>query len=194
MKNVLRVWILIIGMSLGLSACQGHRLQRKEYNIPKPEPAGRSSISFTGFQPAEVGSCTVRLGELIGAWVMANSPETDPFPFTDARGQSCEGSFEADILPAFTQANLWYPGALSCRTCHGPDVTMSYARMDLSSYQGIMAGSSRASADSKGDDILGGGRWQDSTLYDVLNSGEMPPNQPAGQNPMGPLVRAGKSQ
>ena len=193
MNRGLRLWVLFLSLSLLLSACQGRGTEITNYNLPQYQPVGQSSISYKGVNPPEPASCSVRLGDLVGAWVTAGAPETDPFPFTDAQGKSCQGTFEVDVLPAFTQANLWYPGALSCRTCHGPDVQVSYARLDLSSYQGIMAGSSRADVNSNGDDILGGGSWLDSTLYEVLSKGEMPPNQPAGLNPMGPLVTAGKS-
>ena len=194
MTRGLRLWVMVICLGLLVSACQGQGTTIKKYNLPKLEPSGQSSISFEGMHSSSQGSCTVRLVELIGAWVSANAPEADPFPFTDVQGNSCQGTFEADVLPAFTQANLWYPGALSCRTCHGPDVQVSYARLDMSSYLGIMAGSSRADVNSKGDDILGGGNWQESTLFEVLSKGEMPPNQPEGLNPMGPFVTAGKPQ
>jgi len=66
--------------------------------------------------------------------------------------------------------------------------------MDLSSYQGILAGSSRDSVDTTGEDILGGGDWEASGLYDVLTKGEMPPSQPAGVNPQGLMVDAGSSK
>jgi hypothetical protein len=194
MKRGLRLGVLVVSLSLVAAACQGRVTQLKQYHLPKAEPVRQSSTSATGLHPADPVACSVRLVDLVGAWVTAGAPEKDPFAFTDAQGKSCQGTFEADVLPAFIQANHWYPGALSCRTCHGPDVQVSYARLDLSSYQGIMAGSSRADANSKGDDILGGGSWQDSTLFEVLSKGEMPPKQPAGLNPRGPLVKAGKSQ
>jgi hypothetical protein len=132
--------------------------------------------------------------DLIGAWVSAQVPEIEPFSFTDTNGNQCQGAFNADVLPLFTQANLWYSGALSCRTCHGPDVEVSYARMDLSSYEGILAGTGRDSADVKGEDILGGNNWEQSDLYDVLSNGEMPPEQPSGLNPKGPLIYVNPSQ
>jgi hypothetical protein len=40
--------------------------------------------------------------------------------------------------------------------------------MDLSSYAGILAGSRRASADAKGNDILGSGNWGQSKLNEHL--------------------------
>jgi len=150
------------------------------------QPSGRAS------SPSYVpGQCTVRALDLIGAWVMAKTPETDAFPFTDLVGNACQGTFTADVLPLFDQSNLWYPGAPSCRTCHGPDVQISYARLNLSDYQGILAGSGRSSADAKGDDILGGGDWEKSDLYSALFHGEMPPNRPANVVPSGPLIKAG---
>jgi hypothetical protein len=138
-----------------------------------------------------VRRCRVHAVDLLGAWVTAGKPEQESFAFTDATGRACQGTFEADILPLFAQANLWYPGALSCRTCHGADVNTSYARMDLSSYAGILAGSGRESVDKQGDDILGAGQWEDATLFEKLTKGEMPPNGPAGLDPRGPLIAAG---
>ena len=191
MKRGLRFWLVASILSLLVSACQSPGRQPAKYYLPKYVPIGQTALSFEGIHPPDPQRCTVRLVELIGSWVTAGVPEKDPFPFTDEQGRSCQGTFEADILPAFTQSNLWYAGALSCRTCHGPDIQVSYARLDMSSYQGILAGSSRESSDSKGDDILGGGNWQESTLYNVLSKGEMPPNQPAGVSPLGPFVSAG---
>ncbi len=136
-------------------------------------------------------SCLVHAVDLLGAWVAAGTPEQDSFPFQDIGGQPCHATYSADIQPLFTQPNLWYPGALSCRTCHGPDVNTAYARMDLSTYQGILAGSGRASASEKGEDILGGGNWQSAMLFEHLRDGEMPPNGPAGRDPRGPTISAG---
>ena len=148
-------------------------------------------LSLAGIKTPAPGGCRVHAVDLIGAWVAANTPEKDPFSFTDVDGKSCQGTFEADVLPLFSTANLWYSGAPSCRTCHGPQVEISYVRMDLSSYQGILAGKGRESASSKGEDILGGNNWEQADLYKALNGRQMPPNQPGGLDPKGPLVFAG---
>jgi mono/diheme cytochrome c family protein len=140
------------------------------------------------------GKCAVRALDLIGAWVAAKTPKDGAFPFSDVHGGACQGTFAADVLPLFTQANLWYAGAPSCRTCHGSDVQISYARLSLSDFEGILAGSGRSSAQEKGEDILGGGDWEKSTLYDVLHSGDMPPNRPVEVNPGGPILSAGTPQ
>lgn len=112
--------------------------------------------------------CRVPAVDLIAEWVNAGSPETEAFQFTDINGQNCESTFE-DVKPLFVEANFWYPGSLSCVSCHSVDLTISPAQLDLSSYAGIVAGSRRADADSKGTDILGNGKWESSLLYEYLS-------------------------
>jgi mono/diheme cytochrome c family protein len=149
---------------------------------------GATTVAALAYTP---GKCIVRALDLIAAWVSAKAPEKDAFPFSDASGQMCQGSFSVDVLPLFAQANLWYAGAPSCRTCHSQDVQNSYARLDLSNYQGILAGSGRSSPQEQGENILGNGDWEKSTLYDVLSKGEMPPTRPPDINLRGPLIAAG---
>jgi hypothetical protein len=51
------------------------------------------------------------------------------------------------------------------------DVAISPAQLDLSSYEGIMAGSRRESVDdAEGTDILGDGDWESSLLYEYLTT------------------------
>ena len=50
------------------------------------------------------------------------------------------------------------------------DVTISPAQLDLSSYAGIISGSRRADAESKGTDILGDGNWESSLLYKFIST------------------------
>ncbi len=186
--------LLVCGiMLLGLlfSACAG---SVKKVEMLKYNPPAQPEVSFAGLQAPAPGSCQVHAVALIGAWVAAGNPETDVFAFQDINGKACQGTFEQDVLQFFIQPNLWYAGAPSCRTCHGPDVNVSYARMDLSSYQGILAGSGRASASEKGTDILGGGAWDKASLYNMLTTHQMPPNQPQGLDPQGPIVSAGKAK
>jgi hypothetical protein len=191
-NSMLMITFLLLGVLS--SACYGSFKNPAQLNMPAYMPARPPGFSFEGSVMPAPTSCPVHAVDLIGAWVAAGSPEKDPFPFTDINGKPCQGAFEADVLPLFGQANLWYPGALSCRTCHGPDVNVSYARMNLSDYQGILAGSGRESVDSKGQDILGGGNWEQATLYNMLTTGQMPPNTPKGLAPKGPLVYAGVSK
>ncbi len=136
--------------------------------------------------------CRVAAADLIGAWVSAGYPETETFTFTDVNGTSCEATFADDVAPLFVEANLWYPGAISCSTCHGSNLAAASAQLDLSTYDGIVAGSRRSSETAPGTDILGGGSWEDSILYQqlvVLKT--MPFGRPPDLPPEGPVVSAG---
>jgi hypothetical protein len=151
--------------------------------LPVPEMGARST---------NVAKCTVTAEKLLSAWISAKYPEKDPFIFTDNNGITCQATF-ADVQPLFMEANLWYSGALACASCHQSDTASASARMDLSSYTGILAGSQRASADAKGNDILGGGVWEQSKLYQMLFVLKlMPFGRPEGAVPAeGPTILAG---
>ena len=181
---------VLLALTLLLGACYPAYGNPVKQAVPSRAPQARE-LSLAGLRLPNPQTCVVHAIDLIGAWVSAGSPERDPFAFLDVSGQPCHGNFDADVLPLFQQANLWFPGALSCRTCHGPDVNVSYARLDMSSFAGILAGSGRESVDKKGDDILGAGEWQSAKLFDKLSHGEMPPNGPKGLDPRGPAVTAG---
>jgi len=134
----------------------------------------------------EFNQCQVAATDLIGAWVSAGHPETEPFPFTDLNGQDCEGTF-ADIQPLLVENSTWFPGSLGCTSCHNADLTDRSAGLDLSSYEAISLGTRRvAESTSPGTDIFGGGEWENSLLYEVLvnqglttkgHSPDVPPNQ-----------------
>jgi hypothetical protein len=128
----------------------------------------KESQATKAVAPAEFNACHASATDLIGAWVTAGSPETDAFPFTDANGVNCQGTFANDIQHLFVENQLWYTGSLGCTSCHNADLTDRSGGLDLSSYQGIMAGSNRSYAGAKGTDILGGGNWESSKLHDVL--------------------------
>jgi len=136
--------------------------------------------------------CTVNASTILSAWVNAGSPEKDVFEFTDLYGATCEATY-ADVDILFRDGNLWYQGALACVTCHNKDLTSASARLDLSSYAGIVAGSRRTSPDAKGNDILGGGNWDKAKLNDVLFfSKQMPFWHPkAAITEAGPTILAG---
>ena len=183
------VWILIsllLLASLLLGGCAPSTSNPQTQAYPKYLPYGSSAISYQNLSAPAENSCQVRTVDLIAAWVNAQAPEQEAFPFTDVNGKDCQGTFDVDILPLFTTANLWYAGALSCRTCHGPDTAVSQAALNLSSYAGIQAG-------SKNGAILGSD-WQSSKLNQVFSTSMMPPNQPAGYNLNGPVIYAGVFQ
>lgn len=152
--------------------------------LPVPETGGEAAAS---------AKCTVTARVLLSAWVSTGYPETDAFQFTDTNGATCEASY-ADLRPLFTEANLWYSGALACASCHHLEIATASANMDLSSYAGILAGSSRSSPESKGNDILGGGVWEKSKLNELLFvTKKMPLGRPEDAVPDdGPTILAGR--
>lgn len=137
-------------------------------------------------------ACQITTVDLLGAWVSAGYPEKDPFSFTDINGANCTATYPEDITPLFQEGNLWYSGAPPCTTCHNSTLNQATAGMDLSSYQGILAGSRRTSADVTGNDILGGGVWENSKLYTMLFVKKlMPQGRPADVPAKGPVIFAG---
>jgi len=138
-------------------------------------------------------NCSITAETFLSAWVKAGFPEKKPFQFTDSNNTACEAAYE-DVQPLFTQANLWYPGALACTSCHNANLSAAAsAFLDLSSYSGVVAGSHRAAGSATGVDILGGGDWQKSKLDQVLFvSHQMPYGAPANAVPRaGPAILAG---
>lgn len=137
--------------------------------IPTLLPATLPAMETGNGKVVTSDQCRVAAMDLIGAWVDAGASETEAFQFTDMNGQNCESVF-GEVKPLFVEANFWVPGSLACVSCHSVDVTISPAQLDLSSYAGIIAGSRRADAESKGTDILGAGKWQGSLLYEFLST------------------------
>ena len=159
--------------------------------IPTLAAATLPAPDFSVESPA-LNRCRIAAVNLIGAWVSAGYPETDSFTFEDIDGLTCEGTFSEDVHPLFMESNLWFPGSLSCSSCHNADMAISSAQMDLSSYEGILAGSRRTSPTAQGNDILGGGDWEASLLYDVLFVRKfMPLGRPPDAPAEGPVVFAG---
>ena len=128
-------------------------------SLPTPELGAAQSISL---------KCRVGATVLFEAWVNAGFPETEPFEFTDEKGTACTATYDTDVSVLLKEANLWYAGALACSSCHNSDLAKASAQLDMSSYQGILAGSRRTAPDKKGNDILGGGSWEQSKLFEVL--------------------------
>jgi hypothetical protein len=134
--------------------------------IPTLIPAGHEAPQMES-GGAEFNKCEAAAAELIGAWVDAGNPETEPFPFTDLNGQACEGTFSADVQPLFVDNSLWYKGSLGCVSCHNSELTARSGGLDLTSYDAMLLGAGRADASAKGSDIFGGNR-EASSLYIVL--------------------------
>ena len=165
------VWlgILFINACGFTLTCKQGALPVERTPIPTLLPATLPAMETGSGELAISNQCRVLAVDLIGAWVAAGSSETEVFQFTDINRQNCESTFE-EVRPLFIEANFWVPGSLSCVSCHSVDVTISPAQLDLSSYAGILAGSRRADAESKGTDILGAGKWDGSLLYEFLST------------------------
>ena len=140
-------------------------------------------------------SCQITAVQLIGAWVKAGYSATDPFTFSDINGEDCIGTFADDVQPLFLEGNLWYSGAPACTTCHNPTLGEATAAMDLSTLEGMLAGSRRTSPDSQGNDLFGGGVWEESLLYKQLYVDRvMPQGRPPDVPAEGPIIFAGSLQ
>lgn len=149
---------------------------------------------------AATPKCSLTALSLIGDWVSSGYPEKDTFTFTDAKGTNCTATFKDDVQKLFITPNLWYDGAPACTTCHYADVAKATKNMDLSSYAGILAGSNRVGGKPKGDDILGGGNWNDALLHKMLFAPNgkteigrppMPLGRPTTVPAEGPVISAG---
>ncbi len=166
------VYISACGVTL---TCRQGMLKVERTPIPTLIPATLPAMDRGNGQAAvesDADMCRVVAADFVGAWVYANSPETDPFQFFDANGKKCESTF-AEVQPLFDQPNIWRDDSLACVSCHWVDVTISPAQLDLSSYAGIKVGSRRENVESKkGTDILGGGDWKESLLYEFIVTGK----------------------
>jgi hypothetical protein len=137
---------------------------------------------------AEFDQCLVSAQDLIGAWVTAGSPETEPFPFTGANGNPCQGDYATDVQHLFVDNHVWSADQLGCTSCHNADLTDRSRGLDLASYQGVLAGSNRSYEGATGSDILGDGDWESSSLHAVLlEQGLVPEGHSPDAEPPGPV-------
>lgn len=164
------VWVGIVYVNAcGLTlSCNRGNLAVARTPVPTLIPATMPVMVVESGEAAAPDVCFVAAVDLMGAWVDAGASDVEVFPFTDAHGRECEATFE-DVRPLFVEANLWYAGSISCISCHSVDLAVSPAQLDLSSYEGIRAGSRRAEGAAEGTDILGGGKWASSLLYEFLS-------------------------
>jgi hypothetical protein len=163
---------------------------------PAAMPAPKVGVDAVPSAPR----CRVSALNLMGAWVDAGYSETETFSFTDVKGVNCTANFKDDVQKLFTTPNLWYDGASACITCHYADIAKATKNMDLSSYNGILAGSNRVNGAAKGNDILGGGVWANALMRQMLyapdgkteiNRPAMPLGRPANVPADGPVISAG---
>jgi mono/diheme cytochrome c family protein len=181
------------------NSCTGIQLPEMT-SIPTLPPATLPAPKVGVEAAAAAPKCHIAALNLIGAWVTGGYTEKDPFSFTDVKGQNCTGTFKDDVQKLFVTPNLWYDGAPACITCHYADIAKATKNMDLSSYSGILAGSNRLNGAAKGNDILGGGNWDNALLHQMLYAPDgktligrppMPLGRPASVPAEGPIVSAG---
>jgi hypothetical protein len=180
------VYINACGFTL---ACHRGDLLVERTPIPTLIPATLPVMGAAPGPAADSDACRVAALNLVGAWVEAGASDTEAFQFEDADGRTCEASFE-DVKPLFVSANLWYSGSLSCASCHSVNLAVSPAQLDMSSYEGILAGSRRPDDTTRGTDILGGGNWESSLLYQFLAEARDVPGHDEALSP-GLMVNAG---
>ena len=224
MKNrtIVAVMLMMVIAILPLSACltpptRDEALAAVQPEIAKAEAtaiveAAREEAATVVAQAAEQatagseivslgGECAVKTVDLLGAWTEAGAPESEAFDFSADDGTACTGAFEADILPLFTENNLWFEGAQACAGCHFGNTENSYHEMDLTRYAGIMAGGDVLSG-PPGVPILGQSEvgatdfdWSHSKLRARLRNNRMAPGVEfdiTEENRDGPLVLAGQ--
>ncbi len=148
--------------------------------VPPPETGGQQPFDsevLTSTIPGDAAKAV----DLIGAWVEAGVPETDPFEYTGFDGGTYKGNFEEDILPLFTQNGVWHEGTQACSGCHFGNTENSYHEMNLTTYEGILTGADSLSA-PPGVSILGASAvgetdfdWDHSKLRGRLRNNRMPP-------------------
>jgi hypothetical protein len=200
------VLLLVVWLGIVYVASCGFTLtcQQGQPLVPRtPVPTlAAATLPAPDFSVAasSVVRCRIAAVDLIGAWVSAGYSETEPFTFTDINGDNCEANFKNDVQPLFLESNIWYPGSLSCSSCHTPDLENTFMNMNLSTYEGILAGSQRANGEAQGKDILGGGDWEQSLLYQMLYAPNgtttidrpaMPLGRPMDVPAKGPVIFAG---
>ncbi len=137
------------------------------------------------------GSVPVRAVDFVGAWVDAGA-EQGEFPFEALDGETYIASFDADILPLFTETGAWYAESEACINCHYEQSEDSDHEMDMGSYEGIMAGADVLSS-PPGVPIVIPGDWENSVLRSRLRNTRMPPDpgwewDPTEENRDGPTL------
>jgi hypothetical protein len=182
-------FVIVSGCGFSLDCEKAAQLPVRT-SIPTLIPA-QMPVQLVSDQEVRV-SCQISAVDLLGAWVAAGYPENDPFDFVDINGKSCSGTYEEDITQLFQEGNIWYTTAPACITCHNSAIESAQANLDLSSYAGILAGSRRTDGQAQGNDILGGGFWEESKLYEQLFVLKlMPQGRPPESPAEGPVVFAG---
>jgi hypothetical protein len=95
-----------------------------------------------------------------------------------------KGDFTKDILPLFTENDVFFDGALACSACHFSNTSASFHELDLGSYNGILIGADAGTEDIMGrtgacvgstDVVACPPDWDESGLKRRLRNNRMPP-------------------
>ncbi len=181
------VILMLVVLATWLSGCGS-----KPAPAPAPPPTTEVIQPVSGPPPAQPppappagaedeSGAAANAVDLIAAWAQAGAPETAPFAYTGVDGATYQAAFAADILPLFTQNNVWFEGSQACTGCHFANAENSYHEMDLSSYKGILTGADSLE-EPPGVSILGESEpgkgdidWSHSKLRGRLRNNRMPP-------------------
>lgn len=118
-----------------------------------------------------------------------------------AAGAKNDANFADNVLPLFTQDNMWGPDTAACTSCHFDNSEESYHEMDLSSYEGLMRGAD-VNEQPPGVPLFGQSKGTGMTDYDWghskmkarLRNNRMPPGiefDITEENRDGPIVAHG---
>ncbi len=143
--------------------------------------SGEGTVDIEIAAPTDKTGAAIKAVDLLGSWTEAGVPESDVFTYTGRDGNSYEATFEVDILPLFTENGIWFDGQQACTGCHFANSENSYHEMDLSTYEGIMAGGDVLS-EPPGVPLFGQSEvgasdydWGHSKLRERLRNNRMPP-------------------
>ena len=179
-------------MLFSVSACYSYGPSNRLFTpVPTLIPAAALNPLDAAIGSSAKLSCAVRPVDLLGSWVSAGYSDTEVFSFVSEDGQTCSANYAEDIEPLFKESNLWYDGSPACISCHNSTLDPAFQSMDLSTYEGILAGSQRSSAEETGNDLLSGGDWEASRLYYMLINRLMPLGRPTDSPEKGPVIYAG---
>jgi len=134
-----------------------------------------------GEDRVDENKAAIRAVDLIGTWADAGASETEPFSYVGRDGNSYDATYKIDIVPLFTTNGLWFEGSQACTGCHFANSENSFHEMDLSTYEGIMAGGDVLS-EPPGVPLFGQSEvgaddfnWSHSKLRGRLRNNRMPP-------------------
>jgi hypothetical protein len=177
--------VLLVLLAIVVTACGGQASPTPTATEPPPTAEPPQPTPEVASEPMamDTGAAAYAV-DLIAAWVNAGAPETEPFDYTGIDGNTYQATFEVDILPLFTQNNVWFEGSQACFGCHFGANENSYHELGMDSYADILKGADSISS-PPGVSILGESSpgagdfdWEHSKLRERLRNNRMPPGSP----------------